>query len=270
MQDLKDWEGPLPEESSDSYHARKEFSASNILRARKSGWEFFKRVIMGEGESNPSQKRGSLVHELVYEGKFGDAIVMPSFSPYEIEVPGKREGTTKKQVVTKKLQEEDWLKNNTDKIIISQTEHDRMVGMLEALNADTLVSWLLTKDWEVERGYQYFDEEFGIGCRFRPDRNFRSEGILLDFKTTQCAASYPFKRSAERYGYYVQAAHYWLGMERLYPGEYRRFIFIAQETDFPYTCGVYEMSEADFVAGINERKRLIKKIIKWQDEDHYP
>lgn len=270
MSELMEWEGVIPDEPIESYHAREEFSASQIMQARKSGWEFKKRVLLGEGEQNKSQKLGSMAHELVYENKLHLAAVMPEFSPYTVEVPGVRAGTTKKKAITKKAQEQDWLERNKEKIVVSQTDFEKLTGMKEAIEADELVKSLLYGNWEIEKGFRYFDEVHQVACRFRADRLSFEHGAVIDFKTTQNGSRYAFKRSAERYGYYVQAAHYWLGLERLYPGEFKKFIFIAQDNSFPYTCGVYEMSDADFMIGLNERSRLLEKIVCWKKENYYP
>lgn len=267
---LKDWEGLVENLDNESYHARDEFSASQIVEARTSGFHYLKSVILGERPESDALEFGTLAHEAIHEGRFGEFTCMPEFKPYQEMVPGKRDGTTKLLNVTKKSQEEKWLSENINKRIITLKEYKTIERMREVFLTNTDVSSLLREDDFIEASYLYYDEIHKINCRFRPDRLNFNTGIVIDYKTTRSASPRGFKMEAYKHGYHIKAAHYLLGLERLFPGTFHTFIWIAQEKEWPSPIATYKLSLADQIMGENQRSELIKKIQHWKSTDHYP
>lgn len=268
---LLSWEGALPQETTEAYHLRYEMSSTQIKRAGKTGLHYKKFVLEGiKQQDSPSIDIGSLAHEFVHENKFTDVIKMPDFAPIETTVPGVRNGTFKKHTVTIKSQKNDFLLANPGKRIISIKEHELISGMRESFFADSLVQKYIQKDDKIEQGYLYFDAKNKVNCRFRPDRlNFASRHVI-DYKTTTNASAEAFKWAVLKYGYHVSAAHYMIGLERLFPETFKEFIFIVQETAFPFACAVYKLQDIDLIFGMSIRDEYLRKIRRWEKNNYFP
>jgi hypothetical protein len=268
---LMDWEGRLPRESAQDYHQRDTaISSSNIKHMDKSPWHYKRFVIDGVSMDKASLSFGSLAHEIVFEGKIKDIVCLPDFEPIVREVPGKRPGTTKKETLTIKSQVEAFKELNKERRIVTRSEFDKLVGMDFSLSCNALAQKYLSDDDMIEESFLYHDEKHDLKCRFRPDRLNLERGICVDYKTAASAQEHAFKWAVIRYGYHISAAHYLAGLERLYPGKIKEFIFIVQETSEPYACGVYKLSETDIQMGRDIRDHLIRKIQKHTEADFWP
>lgn len=268
--EVREWEGALPQEDIEDYHQREDYSSSQIKFMLKSPYHYKKYVIDGESLESTSLGFGSLAHTLINENKYHLAIPMPELSPIETIVEGKRPGTTRKETLTIKAQKENFLAVNQDKIVLSQSDYQRVSGMREALMNNETAKTLFNEDDLIEQGYRYYDDKNDISCRFRVDRiNFRL-GHIIDYKT--CANAHPdrFKFDILRYGYHISAAHYMVGTQRLFRDQIKNFIFIAQETKAPYAIGFYKVSAVDLMFGENIRTELINKIKKCKALNKWP
>lgn len=270
--ELKSWEGPLPKETSESYHLRLDsYSSSQIKWMKKSPWHFKKMVIDGGSLKTKSMSFGSLSHELIHENLMDKMVYIPAFRPIETTVPGKREGTTKKHTITIKQQTEDFIAQNQDKIIITENEHTKIMGMYEAFKADKLVQSYIGDDDLVEQGFQYYDPEFDIQCRFRPDRiSKKNKVIMIDYKSCANASYESFRRDVIKYGYDISAGHYVFGYNRLFKTPVDEYLFIAQETAEPYACAVWKLTDSDLLAGFDKRRVLLRKIKKYTKLNYWP
>jgi PDDEXK-like domain of unknown function (DUF3799) len=89
------------------------------------------------------------------------------------------------------------------------------------------------------------------GCwKARPD--CFTDDIVLDLKTTSDCRSAPFRRTRERFGYDLQAAHYVDAVSCL-TGSEPRFAFLVVELTTPYAVQVHELSANELAVA---RKRL--------------
>jgi len=79
-----------------------------------------------------------------------------------------------------------------------------------------------------------------------------TDTIVVDLKTTSDCRSAPFRRTRERFGYDLQAAHYVDAVSHL-TGSDPRFAFLAVELSTPYAVQVHELSAGELAAA---RKRL--------------
>ncbi len=96
----------------------------------------------------------------------------------------------------------------------------------------------------------YWADQQGGRWKARPD--CFTDRIVLDIKTTNDCRRESFKRTRERFGYDLQAAHYVDAVARL-TGEAPRFAFLAVELDSPYAVQVHELDELELDAA---RSRL--------------
>lgn len=93
-----------------------------------------------------------------------------------------------------------------------------------------------------EQSLYWFDEEFGIWCRTRPDCLPNKHDIVADYKTTLSAEPDYLKRKMYDLGYHQQAQWYMDGIRKVGLLEKPRFLFVFQEKEPPYvvTCVVSE------------------------------
>jgi hypothetical protein len=91
----------------------------------------------------------------------------------------------------------------------------------------------------------YWTDEVGACWKARPDCFTRD--IVLDLKTTGDCRPDAFKRTRERFGYDLQAAHYVEAVTRL-TGNTPRFAFLAVELNAPYSVWVHELEAGEIHA----------------------
>ena len=91
----------------------------------------------------------------------------------------------------------------------------------------------------------YWTDEVGAQWKARPDC-FTGD-IVLDLKTTGDCRPEAFKRTRERFGYDLQAAHYVEAVTRL-TGNTPRFAFLAVELSAPYSVWVHELEAGEIRA----------------------
>ena len=109
------------------------------------------------------------------------------------------------------------------------------------------------------------DPDTGIRIKARADIA-RSDGVLVDLKTTTDASPHGFARSIMTFGYHIQAAYY---LDAFGP-EYTRFAFIAVETKQPFAVGVYWLDEASIELGRQQYKKALAGIKECTEKGYWP
>ena len=78
-------------------------------------------------------------------------------------------------------------------------------------------------------------EEDGAWCRVRTDWRANDNSLVLDYKTTECAAPEKWSTKIAEYGYDIQEHFYSRGVaEALHLKQVPRFLFMVQETTAPF------------------------------------
>lgn len=99
----------------------------------------------------------------------------------------------------------------------------------------------------------YWSDECGARWKARPDC-FTSD-IVLDLKTTGDCRPDAFRRTRERFGYDLQAAHYVDAVSRL-TGDTPRFAFVAIELSAPYSVWIHELTAGELDAARSRLEQL--------------
>ena len=143
----------------------------------------------------------------------------------------------------------DWLRNNSERIVLTQDEWEQLHRMRDAVMAHPAARALMTGVPGVaERSVYWRDPATGILCRCRPDW-WRRDGVIVDVKTTDDASEEGFARSISKWRYHVQAPFYLDGiaaMQSQVRGELpdyakaapRAFVFLAVEKSACVVDGV--------------------------------
>jgi hypothetical protein len=137
------------------------------------------------------------------------------------------------------------LLRSTGATIISAADSDAISAMSAAIHAHPMASWLL-RDGMAEQSVFWTDPTTGLQCKCRPDW-WRTDGIVIDVKTTEDASPAAFARSIATFRYHVQAAHYLAGTQA------DRFVFVVVEKKAPFAVAVYELDSIALELGEMQR-----------------
>lgn len=242
--------------SNAEYRKKEGLSSSDIKKMMKSfaTWKYF---IDHPEEDNdtPSLKFGRASHKIVLE---------PYDFDNEFAVMPKVDRRTKegKEAYAK------FEKESEGKEIIDEELHEKLLAMKEALYKTPYVKNLL--NGEHEKSFFWVDAQTGIKCKCRADSfgKFGSYNIIVDYKTVECAETSAFMRSAMKYNYDVQAAHYIEGLKAI-TGEDYIFIFIAQEKTKPYLCNILQADEYFIENGLEIRNEMLRTYKKCLEKDEW-
>lgn len=105
-----------------------------------------------------------------------------------------------------------------------------------------------------------YDDGSGVTLKIKPDRRAHSE-FLIDIKTTDDARQKNFDNQILRMGYDLQAAFYFDTANMISPGQYKKFIWIAIETQPPYGVMFYEVGDLWLEIGREKYKQALVKYV---------
>lgn len=233
--------------TNEQYHADKAaLSQSGAKAGAKSPAHFLAAWTAAPEPPTLPMRVGSLTHEGVFEpAKYARVIARPDFG----------DGRTKAAKDAKAAWDNE---RSADDVIVTATEKELIDGMVTSVRAHPLVAKLLGEGAAEQSGY-WVDRETGILCRCRPDW-IRTDGVVLDLKTTDDASPESFARTIVKWGYDIQAAHYLDGIEAITKAQAGPWIFVAVEKAPPYACAVYVADEAMIAHGRAERARIMRTI----------
>lgn len=127
--------------------------------------------------------------------------------------------------------------------LVLKSEEARAVDrMADAILANPLAAELLTAgNGAPEVSMFGIDEATGRWARGRLDF-LHSRSLIVDFKTTIAADRSGFERSAWKFGYHIQAAHYLrLAKQLNLVDDDCAYVLIAAEKSAPHLVGVYQL-----------------------------
>lgn len=271
------WEGLLPPETNEEYHRRVGYMSSSKLKGRiPNAYNYLAELNVPQEDKFTSKSLdfGSCAHEILLTNDRSQFVVMPDFRPITEQafyVKGPKKGLEYLKVIkTIKAQEEEFGEENLGKRIITAEQSRRLNAMVDYIQSKPKVmEYLRHPQTLFEQGYLYLDVQTNEKCMFRADAINPALGLIIDLKTTTDASPYAFKKTIERYYYHLSAAHYVAGAERIYDRPFQ-FIFIAQETSYPYKVGLYKMTMASMKKAIDMRRDLIRLIQRNREENYYP
>ena len=243
--------------SNAEYRKRDGLASTDIKRMMKSMayWKYLQDNPEDERDT-PSLKFGRAYHKFCLE-------------PYDFDneyvVAPKIDRRTKEG----KIAYEQFVKDAGDKEVIDEEMYDQLTKMRDVLYATPCVKQLIYG--EHEKSFFWTDKNTGVKCKCRPDSFGELGGnpICVDLKTTTDAETDAFMRSAIKFNYDVQAAHYTAGLEQIYGKEFS-FVFIAQETKAPYLVNILQADEYFMRNGREIRDGLLKTYKKCVELDEYP
>jgi len=232
------------------YHARPEWSSSQVKMLPDDVVGFYRRHITGEFpfKQTASTKLGDAVHRALLDG----AQVM-DIPPEVLSKNGAKAGSAWTQFAAE----------NSDKVLVKAD--DPIKHMVASVRAEPAAMRLLEAPGWTEHTLVYRDEETGLWLRTRPDRIIRlKDGLVLpDIKSTKdpLPGDHHFGKEIATLDYHRQAAWYRDGVSLWLPGEpMARFAPIAVRNAPPYECVVHDLDEDDIDQGQRENRRALEEL----------
>lgn len=145
------------------------------------------------------------------------------------------------------------------KAVIGNDLYQEINNSITALKANEQFKEMTKGDWLVEE--EFFWEVGGIKRKAKTDLIVADSGtpVIFDYKRcANCEAAH-FAKDIIKFKYYIQSVYYKSAFEAKYGGR-PRFVFIAQEWDYPENIAFYELLPADEAVGEREIARASKEI----------
>ncbi len=142
------------------------------------------------------------------------------------------------------------------KTIVSFDMVEQATAMCDALSKNEFVKKLLKG--EKEKPFFWVDEMTGEECKCRVDviTKIVDNLVIVDLKTTECAETEAFIRSAIKYGYDFQSAMYREGVKQN-TGKEPLFVFVAIEKKPPYSINILQADKLLIRRGYDIFRELI-------------
>ena len=221
----------IVKDTNEEYHSQKDYISASGLKmiAKKSVHHY----LNAEFKSTPSMAFGTAVHTAIYE---------PNDFHKEYHIIPKIDRRTKdgKELYAQHIEEA------KEKTILDEEDHKRILIILENLGKSEAKEYV-----QGEMELSHYTEFEGIKVRVRPDCVNKVAGFISDVKTCQDNSPRAFLGDIYKFKYHVQAAFY---MDML---GVNKFIFIAIETNAPYSIETYVLSDELLEKGRQEYKKAI-------------
>lgn len=165
--------------------------------------------------------------------------------------------------------------------ILKLDEYAEVVAMADAVDTHHAAGPLFTSGW-AEMSFTWTDSATGIACKGRTDwlchdgwvsgdagKPSRKRVILVDLKTSTSADAREFGRSAARYGYHMQLAHYRAGL--VANGyEVSQVLIVVVESSAPYDVCVYEITDDQLAKASAEVAALLARVKECEESGEWP
>ena len=245
---------PIRELSNAEYHSHLAISNSDLGAAAQSGQAFYDKKFGPKRESTKAFDVGTCFHSLVLPGE--------QLSQVAAVRPEGLDGRTKAGKA--------FAVENADKIILSTAEKQQLDLMIESVQRHPAASELLKLKGKAEVSMFGVDPETELQIKARPDYLLDDRSLILDIKTTADASPRGFQRSFANYRYWVQSAWYLWIAEMVTGRRPDAFIFICVEKQRPYHTAVYIADDQSIELGMQEARRNLMDIAKWQNCKMFP
>lgn len=106
-----------------------------------------------------------------------------------------------------------------------------------------------------------------VQCKAKTD--YMLSETVIDLKSTKKSDEFNFSKSIENYNYHIQGAFYSHALETL-TGNRPDFIFIAVESEPPYSVNVIKLSEDHYTHGYKKVYEAVDLYERCMRENHWP
>jgi len=229
---------------SEKYHADRGSLSSTGLKVLlaqtpahfKSNWTRGEDV----GKEKDHLRYGSLAHLALLEPeKFRSSFVLePVFEGFT------KDGKLSTQSKEAKDKKKTWYASLPQgSLVVTAEDYAAITGSISSILAHEKASKVIQGAKTEISGF-FRHPATGIKCRIRPDILHIDKRVLVDFKTTRCAARGFFAKQIFDMMYHVSLAFYCLGIEQITGQRPNITAILAVEKEPPYACALYTMQQS--------------------------
>jgi len=243
--------------TNDEYHEGSGISKTGIKEFMKSPMHYWERYVRPDRKPAPKSPQmtfGSAFHIMVLESHLfkNEVAIMPNVDRRT------------------KVGKEEFDKFNAEhgkKIIISADEFEILKVMAEKILSNPTARKLI-EGGQYERSIYYNDDETNLLCKTRPD--ILHGHFIADVKTAADASFTAFQRDMFNYGYHLQAAMCFDGVNKILQTEMQEFVFIVIEKLPPYAVAIYALDLDSIEFGRNKYRSELVKLKQCMNENEWP
>lgn len=245
---------------------------------------FFKKYLDESYRKTKDMTLGDYVHKCILEPHLIDKFVFDDDCIAEI-----LEERPETKNVRATTEYKAWKKQQdlAGKMLITREQKRDAEYMLESIYKHPYTKDLSPYSGIKEKAGLIYDEEYGLFRRFKWDSLFPNNvSCILDVKKCQDISPQAFTRDVFKFKYHVQAFDYLRLAGLKYSIAPKDFVNLAIESNAPYECAYYKMSEDTLKNGEAIFRCLIENIVSAYEskefkisypklkllsfEDHYP
>ncbi|WP_111894184.1 PD-(D/E)XK nuclease-like domain-containing protein [Acinetobacter sp. MB5] len=253
--------------SNAQYHARPEYSSSQLKDMIRSAAHFYSHNIAKEHEKERKacMDFGTLAHTLFLEPEqfSNEFVIAPVFD--RRTKAGKEEAAA-------------WEQATEGKILVTEEQVQGAKRIVKNLQTLSMYGVMQNNYGMAEASFFFTDPIFGLELRVRPDYHIVPcsafpNGLILDLKTTSDARAIAFQRQCGNFAYDLSAAMYREGFQQVYGTEDKPdFIFLVAENTAPFNVKQYKASNLFLSIGEQRyyrAKELLAESLLLQEWDGY-
>ncbi|WP_151777820.1 PD-(D/E)XK nuclease-like domain-containing protein [Acinetobacter brisouii] len=253
--------------SNAQYHARPEYSSSQLKDMIRSAAHFYSHNIAKEHEKERKacMDFGTLAHTLFLEPEqfSNEFVIAPVFD--RRTKAGKEEAAA-------------WEQSNEGKTLVTEEQVQGAKRIVKNLQTLSMYGVMQNNYGMAEASFFFTDPIFGLELRVRPDWHVVPcstfpNGLILDLKTTSDARAIAFQRQCGNFAYDLSAAMYREGFQQVYGTENKPdFIFLVAENTAPFNVKQYKASNLFLSIGEQRyyrAKELLAESLLLQEWDGY-
>lgn len=268
--------------SNEEYHARPEFSSSQLKDMLRSGAHFYSNHILKEveSESKASMDFGTLAHTLFLEPELFESefVVLPEDAPKRPTETMLKAKNPSPDTLGKIAFWENFEAEHAGKIIVTTEQIQGAQRIVTNLQALSMYADMQNNYGMAEASIFFEDPVFDLQLRIRPDWHIAPckafpFGLILDLKTTTDARPNAFSKKCGNFGYDLSAAMYREGFQQYYQtAEKPPFIFLVAESAIPFNVKQYKASDLFLSVGearYNKAKSLLAESLLINEWDGY-
>lgn len=253
--------------SNDEYHARPEYSSSQLKDLLRSAAHFYSNNILKEveRETKAAMNFGTLAHTLFLEPEQfeNEFVIAPKFE--------RRTKAGKEEALA-------WEQANQGKILVDAEQVEAAKRIVINLQKLSSYADMQNNYGMAEASIFFTDPVYDLPLRIRPDWHIAPcktfpNGLILDLKTTTDARAHAFSKKCSDFGYDLSASMYREGFQQYYQTEQKPdFVLLVAESSIPFNVKQYKASDLFLSVGdtrYNKAKELLAESLLINEWDGY-
>lgn len=153
--------------------------------------------------------------------------------------------------------------------VISEEDFERVKRMNQRIKSHSVANKLLQNGKAEQTMMFKLKASNGNDVQCKAKLDYSLDKLIIDLKSTKRADETNFSKSIENYNYHIQGAFYKHGLETL-SGLDTDFIFIAVESEPPYSVSVIKLSDDHYAIGYKKVYQAVDIYEKAMRENKWP